>query len=576
VRRRPLGGHGVDGAGPRAALPATGQTGTARATGDATQGVATPGARTHEVPKQFTARGNAFTTAGAALPTLTIGARARLAGPVAGASCGGRRRRGRATAQGIHETQEDGRTMSQRSLENLLQSAGNPVTMLRNSQLGAYVYPVVPSEFTNWRDEQRAWRESAVLFDQSHHMAEFTVKGPDALKLMSHCTINSFANFAPNKAKQMVPISYDGYVIGDGILFYLDRDELLFVGRAPTVNWLQFQAETGGYKVDAIRDDRSPSHPRGKAVSRRHYRFQIQGPNAAKVLEKLNGGPLPEIKFFNMDSINIKGRKVRALRHGMAGAPGLEIWGPYAHYDEVRDAIVEAGKDFGLAQVGSRAYASNTLESGWIPSPLPAVYTGEKMRKYREWLPATGYEGTGSIGGSFVSSNIEDYYLTPYELGYGPFVKFDHDFIGREALEKKAGATHRKKVTFEWNGDDLAKVYASLFVPGGEPYKFFDLPIANYSSASYDRVTMSGKTVGFSMFGGYSYNERCGLSLGVVDANINVGDVLTLVWGEEGGGTRKTTVERHKQLDVRGKVSPVPYARSVREGYHEGWRSRQA
>ncbi len=75
-------------------------------------------------------------------------------------------------------------------------------------------------------------------------------------------------------------------MIGDGILFYLDKDELLFVGRAPTVNWLQFHAETGGYKVDVIRDDRSPSHPRGKAVFRRHYRFQVQGPNAAKVLEK--------------------------------------------------------------------------------------------------------------------------------------------------------------------------------------------------------------------------------------------------------------------------------------------------
>ncbi len=466
--------------------------------------------------------------------------------------------------------------MSQQSLESLLKSVGNPVKMLRNSQLGAYVYPVVPSEFSNWRDEQRAWRESAVLFDQSHHMAEFTVKGPDALKFCSQLTINSFNNFAPNKAKQMVPCTYDGYVIGDGILFYLDKDELVFVGRAPTVNWMEFHAQTGGYKLDYIRDDRSPSHPRGKAVTRRHYRFQVQGPNAWKVLEKLNGGPIPEVKFFTMDSINIKGRKVRALRHGMSGAPGLEIWGPYAEYDQVRDAIVEAGKDFGLVQVGSRAYASNTLESGWIPSPLPAIYTGEKQKKYREWLPANGYEGGGSIGGSFVSDKIEDYYVTPYELGYGPFVKFDHDFIGREALEKMAGKPHRKKVTFAWNGDDLAKIYASLFVPGIEPYKFFDLPIANYSSASYDAVKMGGKVVGFSMFGGYSYNERTGLSLGVVDPNINEGDVLTLVWGEEGGGTKKPTVERHKQLDVRVRVSPVPYSREAREGYHEGWRTRTA
>src|SRR3954464_4152122 len=152
--------------------------------------------------------------------------------------------------------------------------------MLRNSQIGAYVYPVVPGEFSNWRDEQAAWQKSAVLFDQSHHMVEQYVQGPDTLKLFSHLGMNSFANFPVNRAKQMVPTSYDGYVIGDGILFHMDRDELLFVGRAPTVNWLQFHAETGGFKVDFRRDDRSPSNPKGKAVTRQHYRFQIQGPNA--------------------------------------------------------------------------------------------------------------------------------------------------------------------------------------------------------------------------------------------------------------------------------------------------------
>src|SRR5687767_9413024 len=462
-----------------------------------------------------------------------------------------------------------------KNLEEVLRAAGNPVTMLRNSQIGAYVYPVVPGEFSNWRDEQAAWQKTAVLFDQSHHMVEQYVQGPDTLKLFTYLGMNSFANFPVNRAKQLAPCNYDGYVIGDGILFHLEENHMVFVGRAPAASWIQFHAETGGFNVKTRKDDRSPGNTKGNAIVRRNFRFQIQGPNAWKVIEKLNGGAVPEIKFFNMGHINIGGRKVRALRHGMAGAPGLEIWGPYAEREEVRAAIVAAGKEFGLKEVGARAYATNTLESGWIPSPLPAVYTGDKMKKYREWLPAAGYEAAGSIGGSFVSDNIEDYYLTPYELGYGPFVKFDHDFIGREALEKIADKPHRKKVTFAWHGDDMAKIYASLFRPDGENYKFYDLPNSNYASSSYDKVMRKGKVVGFSMFGGYSYNERTALSLGVVDPDVNVGEELTVVWGEENGGTKKSTVERHKQLEVRVRVSPVPYAREVREAYHEGWRTRQ-
>src|SRR5215467_1536193 len=417
-------------------------------------------------------------------------------------------------------------TTGPQSLEALLQKVGNPVNLLRNSQIGAYVYPVVPGEYSNWRDEQRAWRESCVLFDQSHHMANIYIEGPDAVKLVTHLGFNSFAKFPVDRAKQFAPCSYDGHVIGDGILFHLAENQLVFVGRAPAASWILFQAETGGYNVTTQKDDRSPSNPGGRPVIRTCYRFQIQGPNAWQVIEKLNGAKLPEIKFFNMGYMNIAGRKVRALRHGMAGAPGLEIWGPYEERDEIRAAIVEAGKDSGIVQVGARAYATNTLESGWIPSPLPAVYTGEKMKAYRQWLPANGYEGTGSLGGSFVSNNIEDYYVNPYELGYGSFVKFDHDFIGRETLEKKAAQPHRKKVTFAWNKADVIKVFESLFEQG-PIYRFIDLPLTNYASASYDKIVSGGKTVGVSMFAGYSYNERAMLSLGVVNPDVKIGSEVT-------------------------------------------------
>src|SRR6185312_7102608 len=311
-----------------------------------------------------------------------------------------------------------------------IRAAGSPVELARNSQIGPYVYPKVPAEFTNWRDEQAGWRETSALFDQSHHMTDLYVEGPDVIRLLSDLGINSFANFAVDKAKQFVACNYDGYVIGDAILFYLGENKVSLVGRPSAHNWVQFHGETGDYDVSFERDERTAVNPTGK---RKIYRFQVQGPTALEVLTKANGGPLPEIKFFNMGRLTIGGHTVRALHHGMSGTPGMELFGPWDEADDVRAALVAAGAEFGLRQVGSRAYATNTLESGWIPCPLPAVFTGEQMKAYREWLPAGGYEATGSLGGSYYSDDITDYYLTPHDLGYAGFMRFDHDFIGRDA-----------------------------------------------------------------------------------------------------------------------------------------------
>ena len=177
----------------------------------------------------------------------------------------------------------------------------------------------------------------------------------------------------------------------------------------------------------------------------------------------------------------------------MAGEPGLELWGPYETYDKTREAILEAGAEFGLLPCGARAYASNTLESGWIPSPLPAIYTGEELRGYREWLAPNSYEATNALAGSFVSDDIEDYYLNPFELGYAHMVKFDHDFIGRDALEQIDPAAQRKKVTLAWEADDVAQIFDSLFDIDGESYQFFDLPIANYGASNFDSVLDAGR-----------------------------------------------------------------------------------
>src|SRR5580698_6099998 len=136
-----------------------------------------------------------------------------------------------------------------KNLAQVLQTVKSPVELLRNQQTGPNVYPGVPAEYTNWRDEQQAWQKTAVLFNQSYHMADLAVEGPDAFRLLNYLGINSFAGYQPGKAKQFVPVTPEGYVIGDVILFYLGENTFNLVGRAPVLEWVTFHAETGKWDV---------------------------------------------------------------------------------------------------------------------------------------------------------------------------------------------------------------------------------------------------------------------------------------------------------------------------------------
>jgi vanillate/3-O-methylgallate O-demethylase len=454
--------------------------------------------------------------------------------------------------------------MSYETLEDALQAARSPVEMLRNSAIGPYAFPVVRAEYTNWRDEQRAWRETCALLNLSHHMTDLYIEGPDALRLLSDLGVNSFKDFKLDQAKQFVACNPTGRVIGDAILFPVGVNRFNLVGRPPAHNWVQYHATTGGYDVTVERDERSFVN----LGTRRVFRFQVQGPQAVRVMQKVTGRPVPDIRFFHLDAFAIAGREVRALRHGMVGQPGWELFGPWVHADEVRDAILDAGQEYGIRQVGARAYPTTCLESGWIPSPLPAVYVGAELRGYRQWLSGTSYEATASLGGSFYSDDVTDYYLTPYELGYGQFVKFDHEFVGRHALEKMAGSPRRKKVTLVWNGDDVTRVLGSLFQTGSAIAKYADLPLANYSTLPFDKVLRNGRLVGLSTYTGYTYNERAMVSLAVLDVDQSaVGSEVMLIWGEENSGSSKPTVERHVQAEIRAVVAPTPISEMARVAY---------
>ncbi len=445
--------------------------------------------------------------------------------------------------------------MTTGTLEDKLRDFESPVDMLRNAPTGPYVFPLAP-EFSNWRDEQQAWMESAALLDQSFHMTDVYLEGPDVVRLLSNVAVNSFATFERNKAKQLVACNDDGRVIGDAVLFGLEDDKVCIVGRPALGNWVHYQAEAGGYRVEITRDERVLDGD-GRRLT---FRFQVQGPNAAEVIEEASGARLSEIPFFNLGEIAIAGVPIRALNHGMARVPGLELVGPAEDRDRVLEALLTAGAEHGLRRSGARAYSTVAIESGWIPSPTPAIYSGEATRAYREWLSADGWEANLSLGGSFVSPSIDDYYQTPWDLGYGRLVKLDHDFIGREALERLADAPHRRKVWMRWDRDAVLGVFASM-LGRGEPAKYMDLPAAHYATLPFDSVLVDDELVGLSTYPVYTANVRDWFSLAMVDeAHVEDGAEMTIVWGEPDGGTAKPVVERHKQVEIPAFLSTTSLA----------------
>ena len=396
-------------------------------------------------------------------------------------------------------------------------------------------------------------------------------EGPDALQAARR-TWASTASRASRSTRpsSSCPCTPDGYVIGDVILFYLDEDSFNLVGRAPVLNWVTFHAETGGYDVKVELDQRSALRTR-----RPPQGLPLPGPGPQRHAghRKAIGKTPPELKFFNMTRPDHR-RQDRSGRCATAwpASPAGSCSAPGRTVEAVQSAGRRAGEEFGLRLVGGRAYSSNTLESGWVPSPLP----GDLLRREPEGLPRVAAGETATRRSAShrrqlrTPTNIEDYYFTPWDLQLRRFVKFDHDFIGREALEKMAEDPHRKKVTLALDDEDVTRRHR-LPVPQG--------PTAPSSSTSRrpctpctpsTRSAATASRSGVSTWVGYSSNEGKMLTLAVLDADTPIPARGDLGLGRGRRRLQKPTVERHVQMEIRAIVCPVPYVETVRTSYAAG------
>lgn len=417
------------------------------------------------------------------------------------------------------------------------------------------------NEYSSWQDEQMSWKENCYIGDWSW-LAEVRVKGPDAEKFFSGLCVNSFANFKVGKCKHAIFCNSDGKIVGEGILKKHGIEDFEWQGgyvsefASPPVQWLNYHFETGNY--NAIMEQ--PNNL---------FKFQISGPKAIYVMEKACECELRDIPFMEMRNARIDGLDVQLIRQGMAGEIGFEVQGPIECHDRFQQYILTIGKEYGMRILGSRTAMINHLEASFPTigcDYTPAVYD-ENERDFLQFAnPGLSSEDLydsdknsfallSKIGGSFEADEISAWYRSPVELNWTKNINFDHEFIGRKALEHEVENPKRTMVTLEWNAEDIMDIYASYY-RDEQPYDFMDVPQRFPFCFSVDKVLDGDTLIGLSSSRGYSIFFKRTLSHCVIDLDYALpGTEVTVEWGEPG----------HPKKMIRAIVAPSPYKKDNRK-----------
>ncbi len=416
------------------------------------------------------------------------------------------------------------------------------IEQMREVLPGYYNIRFGEPEYTDWMDESTSWKETCYIGDWSFLWQRW-FRGPDALKLFSDISVNGFSNFEIGQSKHVIHCNTNGKVIHEGILSRFGDEEFLLFGRG--CFWADYKLRHGTYNATSEADD--------------WFVYQVSGPKSLVVMETLLGESLRDVGFMRFRPIAIAGHDVFALRQGMAGEVGFEIQGPRHLGPAIYDAVFEAGRAFGMRRMGARVASINHLEACFptiVMDYLPAIYDADMedyLAEFESAMPA--FAKTAKVGGSFDGTGPADYYRSPVELGWAKSIRFDHDFLGRAALEAEMADPRRTIRTLVWDPQDVADVQASLFRKDGRPYPFMDMPRDQRSLLSADKVLRDGAVVGVSTSRGYSYTFREMLSLCVIDVDhAAIGTELDVVWGAPGG----------PQKTIRARVAPAPYKQDNR------------
>jgi glycine cleavage system aminomethyltransferase T len=393
-------------------------------------------------------------------------------------------------------------------------------------------------EADDWQSASLSWKESCYIH-AGISGAEVTIKGPDAQALVSMSAINDCYKWRLNFGKHLVMCDENGLISSHALVNRTAEDTFVMSAGNPWP-WLKL-LNTGKYQAEPIFGD--------------IYVFQCAGPKSLTCIEDFLQADLHDLKCLETRTITVPGLGIETLvqRIGMSGTLSYELRGPAQDGPAVYDAFYQVGKArYDMKRLGWRTYFVNHTEGGY---PQTSCSFSQACDIDPDFI-ASGMNLLPPVyTGSYDPANARARLRTPGEVGWSWMAKFDHDFVGRAAVEAEAAAPKRTIVTLEWNDEDVADIYNSQF-RYGEPYKYMELPCSPQQPAggNADRVlSKEGREIGVASASVYSKYFRkfiCQCTIDVDQADI--GNEVVLEWGDFGGIIKKVRarVERYPYLDL--------------------------
>lgn len=407
---------------------------------------------------------------------------------------------------------------------------------------------MVPYEYTGYKDEILASKDTAYIGTALNESPVFDVKGPEATRFMNSICVNDYSNAKVGGIRHAVICNEKGQMTADGIAMKIAEDVYRCYWLTPVVDYYVSKTD-----MDV----------EGEDLTGKEFFIQIAGPKSLEIVENAAKMDVHDLKFARHKVIQIAGVDVRILRMGMAGTLAYELHGDMEKMDAVYSALWEVGETYGAKKLGRIAYCMNHTEAGFpninMHYPLPwfeDAGIAEFLAKPENMMKGF-YNMNRRLIGS-VGDDLEIRFKTPYDVGWGFLVKFNHDFIGRQALEKISQNQQTELVTLEWNPDDLGEIFASQFRGRNvSPYDSMDgRPMDMYYNSGFsfvyhaDKVMSGNEMVGTSTGRLHSVYYQRMISLGFVDKkHAAEGTKLTVVWGTPGT----------PQKEIRVKVARTPY-----------------